>query len=82
MCHNLYYGFPKADPEIRISVQVVYLGDNPRKLWGRSREEKAAVVYVNEQATAEGNWSLTMLRNSERQYRTCIRVISLKGHGS
>lgn len=45
----------KADLEIRISVQVVYLGDNPRKLWERSREEKAAMVYVNEQATAGGN---------------------------
>lgn len=51
----------KADPEIRISVQVDYLGDNPRKLWERSREGKAAMMYINEQATAGGNWSSTML---------------------
>lgn len=54
-------GFPKADLESKLWVQVVYLGGDSRKHRERVRERdregrKANKTCNNEEITSEGKW--------------------------
>lgn len=52
-------GIPKADPETKTCIQVVYLGGHPPKAWsGQSemeKKEKPNKLHVDMKVTAVGN---------------------------
>ena len=56
----------ETDPKIIIWEEVIYLEDNPRKLWREVEkwvrdDMKNNTKSVNEQVSAVGNWDLILL---------------------
>lgn len=79
-------GFPEAGPEKRIWVPVVYFGSDTRNIWKGNGEVKkgrklAKKPLLSKQILTVGNWSLTLLGDSQSLQDTCTSVFLPWGGG-
>lgn len=66
---------PKANPETRMCVQMVYLGGNRKHQQGSRQRSKVASNKrgTTGQIPLGSNWGSILLGSSGRQYRRCLR---------
>lgn len=73
---------PEADPQRKICVQILHLGEKQEAL-AESREwesdGKATKSHIFKQVSSVGSWGSFLLGGSRRPNRTCLGVVPSEG---